>query len=167
MIRTLIRVITQGLRSAAAEVLAAAKAHHHYRKAPLTGADKAYCWFQGLCEGIAKAMRQHRAALPHRALFDPTAYPEVHFSARNNGAVLLVEVVREDAAGEPVSVLSTLNYVEAQAVRTGIETLRGTGIFSLTDSQANDLLMCTSLMLQPKAYADRSDPRVTYPQAAN
>lgn len=168
MYTTFMRIAGQGLRSAKAEVRSSVEAQRHYRRAPLRGRDKAFCWLLGLSEGIAKAMRATRVQDQTKAQFDSSAFPQVRFSLRSaSQEMLLVEVIRPDGTGQPMEVSSALSFVEAQAVRKGIQILRDTGVFSLTDRETHDLLRCTNSMVRPEALNALSDPRISYSNTSN
>ncbi|WP_405406889.1 hypothetical protein PAE975_6157 (plasmid) [Pseudomonas aeruginosa] len=168
MFATFMNIAGHGLRSAKAEVRASVEAQWHYRRAPLSGSDKAFCWVMGLTEGIAKAMRASRVKDQTKAQFDSSAFPQVRFSLRSaSQEMLLVEVIRPDGIGQPMEVSSTLSFVEAQAVRKGIQILRDTGVFSLTDRETHELLRCTSSMVRPEALNALSDPRISYSSTSN
>lgn len=153
MFTTTYRILIQAIRSANFELQSAIAAHGYYQKAPVTRTEKAYCWVQGLCAGVSQAMLEQRLRKPSQARFADDYPQEVRFSVHKAGrAVLLVEVLSEDSTGSPVSVLSTLNYAEAQTIYAGLATLRSTGVHGLSDRQACELLECTSQMLCKEAY---------------
>lgn len=168
MLITLFKIIGKGLRCATAEVSSATAANHHYRRPPLSTSEKAYCWLIGLCEGLAQGMRDSRNKNLRIAHFDSSAFPQVSFSVPASAPeIMLVEVTRPDGFGVPMDVCSTLSFLEAQAVRKGIQILRDTGVFSLTDRETHELLRCTGSMTLPASLNDRSDPRVTYADTTN
>ena len=168
MLATFMKITSQGLHSASEEVRTAKAAQLHYRRVPLSGTEKAYCWLLGLCEGIGKAMRVSRANDLTKAQFDPSSFPQVRFSVRSaSQGMLLVEVIRPDSKGQPMEIASTLNFVEAQAVRKGIQILRDAGVFNLTDRETHDLLLSTGSMVRPGALDELSDPRISYANTSN
>lgn len=99
-------------------------------------------WMEGFFEGLAMGLKKLRAGEP---VFDPAYEPDVAFKVE--GGLLIVETKMPDAAGNVTPVVSTLSYAEAMAAASGLRTLRGTGVFALTDDQAADFIRCADGML--------------------
>ncbi|MDF9779004.1 hypothetical protein [Pseudomonas baetica] len=138
------------MKSAASEVATATKAHAYYQVQPLTKGDRAFYWLFGFTQGVSCAMAELRQADKNRPAFDPGAEIEMSFQASNEKRpVLIVDVVLADEHGTKFPVTSTLNYVEAQTVLTGLNILRGTGIYCLKDFQADNFITQASSMLAP------------------
>jgi hypothetical protein len=138
------------LKSAASELTTATRAHAYYQVQPLTKGDRAFYWLFGFTQGVSRAMAELRQADKNRPAFNPGAEIEISFQASNlKRPVLIVDVVQADEHGAKFSVISTLNYVEAQTVLTAINILRGTGIYCLKDFQADDFITQASSMLAP------------------
>lgn len=147
-----VHTLRSGLKSAASELGIATRAHAYYQVRPLTKADRAFYWLLGFTQGVSQAMAELRKADKNRPAFDPDAEIEVSFRASNlKRPVLIVDVVLADQHGAKVPVTSTLNYVEAQTVLTALNILRGTGIYSLKDIQAENFITQASTMLAPGA----------------
>ncbi|MHC5194789.1 hypothetical protein ACYSUW_13640 [Pseudomonas frederiksbergensis] len=150
MLRSIVHTLRLGLKSAASELGTATRAHAYYQVQPLTKADRGFYWLLGFTQGVSSAMAELRKADKNRPAFDPGAEIEMSFQASNlKRPVLIVDVVQADQHGAKVPVTSTLNYVEAQAVLTALNILRGTGIYCLKDFQAENFITQASTMLAP------------------
>jgi hypothetical protein len=150
MLKSLIAVLSSALKTAAGEIRTATQAHAYYQVQPLTKVDKAFYWLIGFTRGTSLAMQDLRKHNIHRPAFEPDAEIEVQFQASAlKRPVLMVEVLQKVEGGTAIPVISTLNYVEAQAVLSGLNILRGTGVYHLSDAQADEFIREASSMLGP------------------
>lgn len=150
MLKPLIAVLSSALKTAAGEISTATQAHAYYQVPPLSKVDRAFYWLLGFTRGASLAMEDLRKHNILRPAFEPDAHIEVQFQASAlKRPVLTVEVLRRVEGGVTIPVISTLNYVEAQAVLSGLNILRGTGVYCLNDVQADRFIREASSMLGP------------------
>lgn len=119
----------------ATKAAAAARITYQGGSLPFTWWIAAQCWMEGLFVGLAASMAQARQM---KSGTNPDYSQDATFSPIRG--VLLVELTFSNGRGTATPVVSTLSHAEAMTVLTALRILRGTGLYSLTVTQAQELI---------------------------
>lgn len=157
MLMSVKTVLARGLDRAGLAVASAEHAYSHFGD-EFTRWTVCTHWAEGFFEGLAMGMKEVRSRQPS---FNPDYQPSARFKVAGN--TLLVEVDLSSADGTVKQVVSTLSYSEAMAAASGLKTLRGTGVFALTDEQAAAFIRSTDELKAARTYESPRPQSATRP----
>lgn len=154
----LIQVLKSAFAGGQTELVSAACAHRHYGAPAPSTIGRVYYWAIGFAEGLASGLRRLRVGDPAYPCFDSEETADLRFSSQQAGGrmeeILVIESAAYDTKGTAIQVTSTLSLAEVNKVVLGLNVLRGTGVFRLTDRQFDDFLQQAAAMNDRHARAE-------------